>query len=260
MRTSKNIIMTYFIGWNDQMPSRNKKALRSLLIPVFLGIPILVFCLVFFSKPFNDHQFELGKIKSFTGTYYADPFPVLLLEDGQGPEGYDPAALLVGYGKNGAAGFMEAIEQETGSLTGKKIQLQGTLICGDGRVLIELTKKEASLEKVVSDNIQLTQPVAGTKQQLLGEILDPKCWFGVMKPAEGKVHKSCAIRCISGGISPVFRVQSNGINNYYVLEGKEGVDINQLVLSHVGEPVQISGNNYQQNGWQVLEVGAIERR
>ncbi|GAB5555509.1 MAG: hypothetical protein Sapg2KO_51000 [Saprospiraceae bacterium] len=249
--------MSYFIGWNDQMPARNKKALRKLLIPVFIGIPVLTFCLVFFSKPFNDHQFELGNVKSFTGTYYADPFPVILLEEGQVPEGYDPAALLVGYGKNGAKGFMESIEKERGGLTGKQVELHGTLIYGDGKVLIELTKKEASLGKIISNNIQLTQPIGNTEQQLSGEILDPKCWFGVMKPAEGKVHKSCAIRCISGGISPVFRVQSDSGNKYYVLKGKTGEDINQMVLSYVGEPVQIQGKSYRQNGWQVLEVGEI---
>lgn len=240
------------------MPKRNKDALRKLLIPVFIGIPILVFSLVYFAKPFNDHQFELGSIKSFTGIYYASPFPVLLLDAGQGPEDYNPAALLVGYGKNGAKGFMETIEQETGSLSGKKVQIQGTLIYGDGRTLIELTKKEASLEKIISDEVQIKQASTSTKQQLSGEILDPKCWFGVMKPAEGKVHKSCAIRCISGGISPVFRIQSNGKNTYYVLKGQSDEDINQMVLSYVGEPVQISGESYQENGWQVLKVDHID--
>ncbi|MEM6377258.1 MAG: hypothetical protein AAF705_03535 [Bacteroidota bacterium] len=249
--------MSYFIGWNDEMPARNKKAIRRLLLPLFIGIPILVFCLVYFASPFNDHEFELGKVKSFTGTYFADPFPVLLLDEGQAPAGHDPAALLVGYGKNGAKGFMETIEQKMGVLSGKKIQLYGTLIYGDGRVLIELTKKEDSLEKVIADQGQNTQAVAGNTQQFSGEILDPKCWFGVMKPGDGKVHKSCAIRCISGGIPPVFRVQSNDGNAYYVLKGKSGTVINEMVLSYVGEPVQISGTSVQQNGWQVLEVDEI---
>ena len=39
-----------------------------------------------------------------------------------------------------------------------------------------------------------------------GEIVDPKCFFGVMKPGEGKPHKDCAIRCILGGIPPVLKV------------------------------------------------------
>ena len=39
---------------------------------------------------------------------------------------------------------------------------------------------------------------------LTGEIVDTKCHFGVMKAGEGKVHRECAVRCISGGAPPGF--------------------------------------------------------
>ncbi len=35
---------------------------------------------------------------------------------------------------------------------------------------------------------------------LQGEIVDRKYFLGVMDPGEGKVHRDCAVRCISGGI------------------------------------------------------------
>lgn len=35
-----------------------------------------------------------------------------------------------------------------------------------------------------------------------GELVDTKCWSGVMRPATGKVHRGCAIRCLSGGVPP----------------------------------------------------------
>jgi len=244
----------FYIGWNDPMPDRNKKALRRLLIPVFLLIPVLAFILVFFMKPFNDHQFELGQIKEFTGIYQASPFPALLLDADQAPAGHASQALLVGYGKNGALGFMQAVEKEQGPLSGKKIKIQGTLIFGDGKTLIELTKKEQSFLEILAD--ASVGSLSGTPQVLeaAGEILDPKCWFGVMKPGEGKVHKSCAIRCVSGGIPPVFRIKKDGKNTYYILKGLEGQEINQAVLPFIGEPVLVSGNTYTQHGWNILQI------
>ena len=40
--------------------------------------------------------------------------------------------------------------------------------------------------------------------ELVGEIVDGKCYLGVMNPGEGKVHRDCAVRCLSGGIPPLF--------------------------------------------------------
>ena len=52
--------------------------------------------------------------------------------------------------------------------------------------------------------------------RLAGEIVDSKCWLGVMKPAEGKSHKDCAIRCISGG-APAALVARDGRGGAAVL-------------------------------------------
>jgi hypothetical protein len=51
-----------------------------------------------------------------------------------------------------------------------------------------------------------------------GEIIDPKCYFGVMKPGKGKPQCDCAIRCILGGITPMLVVKNEqGDANYYLL-------------------------------------------
>jgi hypothetical protein len=163
---------------------------------------------------------------------------------------------LVGYGKNGATGFLQQAAEEKGALDGKHIRLAGTLIYGDGRVLLELTDEEKSvLEVLPAPSSTSLAPAAAPKPvQLEGEIIDPKCWFGVMKPAEGKVHKSCAIRCVSGGIPPVFRVKTEGKNTYYVLRGEGGEPINEEILPFIGEPVSLSGQASAEHGWGVLKV------
>ncbi|MEM9051484.1 MAG: hypothetical protein AAGC47_05480 [Bacteroidota bacterium] len=244
----------FFVGWDENTPAENKRALRRLLIPIFVGVPLLALVLVSFIKPFNDHKFELGNIKEFSGVLHTTPFPVLLMEAEESPMGEETSALLVGYGKNGAKTFLK----DPIGLEGKRVRIAGTLIYGDGKTLIELTEKENSLLEVDKSNI--TKPEVGATEglQLEGEILDPKCWFGVMKPAEGKVHKSCAIRCVSGGIEPVLRVSVDGKNTYYVLKGEKGQDINQEVLEFIAEPVTVKAKVEMRNGWNVAYVNPAQ--
>ena len=91
--------------------------------------------------------------------------------------------------------------------------------------------------------------------ELKGEIVDSKCYFGVMKPGFGKPHRDCAIRCISGGIPPVLVVKNEkGEAQYFLLTGQNGEPINQEVLPFVGLPVSIKGQLEKMADWYVLKV------
>lgn len=244
----------FYIGWQNEMAPSQRKFLKRRIIPIFILLPLLALLLVMAQRPFNGFSFDFGNVKTFTGIYHSTPVPVLeVLGEGERP-GATEFLLLVGYGKFGAEGIMEGIEEKEGKLEGKKITLRGTQIQGDGKTLIELTEQENSLAKVfTAPAVQNPQKMARTEVTYSGEILDPKCYFGVMKPAEGKIHKSCAIRCISGGIPPVFRVQKeNAPAEYFVLLGPDGEKINREILQHVAEPVQIKGMRTQENGWNII--------
>lgn len=248
----------FYIGWQDEMPKRNQAFLKKILIPLFILVPILVLVVVLLQKPFNQHQFEFGNIKTISGTYYENPLPSIVADKGVLPDSLSHDIILVGYGKFGARGIMKAIEKEHGSLHGKKISLAGTLIYGDGKTLFELTEEEASLKSVI-DKAATPSPFPSELKaiNLQGEIIDPKCYFGVMKPGEGKVHKSCAIRCISGGIPPVFRHQTDDPKQpyqYYLLVDEQGREINEQVLPFVAEQITLSGKTNQFLSWNVLYV------
>ena len=253
MNTNDN----FFIGWKGNTNDDHKKWIRRILIPFFIGVPLLILGIVLFTKPFGTGVFELGNVKSFTGIYYEEPFPVFILDEGQLPEPTNTSALLVGFGKNGAKTFMQPIQEEKGSLDGRRLKIQGTLIYGEGKTLIELTKKEDSVLEILEPEIKVVDTPRMSQKTLKGEIVDPKCWFGVMKPGEGKVHKSCAIRCISGGIPPVFKAQNGSSFDYYVIKGTKDQDINQDVLEFIGENIQFHGNTYQKNGWNVVQLNPM---
>ena len=90
---------------------------------------------------------------------------------------------------------------------------------------------------------------------LRGEIVDIKCYLGVMKPAHGKPHRSCAARCISGGIPPVLMVRDrDGDTNHLLLVSADGRTVNREVLPLVAEPVEITGRVVRLGDWLVLQA------
>jgi hypothetical protein len=47
--------------------------------------------------------------------------------------------------------------------------------------------------------------------------VDTKCFLGVMHPATGKVHRVCAVRCLSGGAPPALLVRDEQGNSTALL-------------------------------------------
>ena len=132
------------------------------------------------------------------------------------------------------------------------------MIYHKGKTLLELTKGEAAFISKVdsSSNYNVVQSSLGLVS-LIGEILDPKCALGVMKPGYGKPHRSCAVRCLSGGIPTVFRITNQeGAENYCLLLGSNGEKINEAVLPQVADQVRICGQLEQQDDWLVLYADA----
>ncbi len=63
-----------------------------------------------------------------------------------------------------------------------------------------------------------------------------------MNPGNGKVHRDCATRSISGGIPPAFLVRDfTGNTKIVLLNGPNGEQLHREILSFVAEPVEIVG-------------------
>ena len=78
--------------------------------------------------------------------------------------------------------------------------------------------------------------------RLQGEIVDSKCYLGVMNPGSGKVHRDCAARCISGGIPAALLVRdAAGRATTVLLANDEGTPMGRSILDYVAEPVVVSG-------------------
>lgn len=247
----------FYIGWQPHAPRGIAKHVRSAVVLLF-ALPIgLAIVLGLFQKKFSAGQFEFGSLTEVTGIYYPGPVPCLKViskQDASGNTTYITMP-LVGYGKSGADGIIKELQQESEmDFEGRKVTFRGSLIYEDGKTLLQIDKHDHPMVKVQTIT---NAPPRTTREigevELEGEILDPKCYFGVMKPGHGKPHRDCAIRCIEGGISPVFCVHNEkGEGAYYLLVGSNGEKINGQVGDHVAEPVKIKARAVQYDDWIVL--------
>jgi hypothetical protein len=241
----------FYIGWMPKAPKSFAKHVKRVLLILFPAALIVAYLLSTSQKKFSTAIFEYGKLTEVKGIYYNNPVPLLKVFDKNNLSITIP---LVGYGKHGAETAIMELEKEKGvSLNGKEVKLKGTLIYGDGKTLLQVDKNDNPIVNIGGEStVQLQQKDLGI-QTIRGEIVDPKCYFGVMKPGEGKVHRDCAIRCILGGIPPVLHVQNErGESNYYLIVGPNGEKINEAVQDLVAEPVSIEARVVQQDDWIIL--------
>ena len=89
---------------------------------------------------------------------------------------------------------------------------------------------------------------------LEGEIVDSKCWLGVMKPATGNVHRGCASRCLSGGIPPLLMVDSAGSVAHYLLTDAEGRPAHARFAELVGRKVRLTGEVWREGDLLLMRV------
>ena len=88
-----------------------------------------------------------------------------------------------------------------------------------------------------------------------GEIVDSKCFLGVMVPGSGKTHKDCASLCLRGGIPPALYVQDQaGQSSVLLLTGTAGEPIGAQALQVAGEAIDMTGILERQGGWLVLRT------
>ncbi len=249
----------FFVGWENKLPSGQAAYLRKAIWGLGLLAGLVAVALVLSQRGFADSVFEFGNLKTIEGVLIQDPFPMLkVLKTNSSPmEPSFERILLIGFGKKGAGKTLDELEELHGPLWNKPIRLEGTLIYDQGKTALELTNGAASYKGLGNKDIVYPKPemVEKGRHRLVGEILDPKCALGVMKPAFGKPHKSCAIRCISGGIPPVLRIQEDdGTARHFLVTGPGGQAVNQEILPFVADQVRICGELSQVDDWEVIRV------
>ena len=249
----------FYIGWMNTAPKSFVTHARKFLLVIGILVLVLGIVLSLQQRKFSTAVFEYGILTEVTGIYQNYPVPsvkVFSKTDANGRKEFITMP-LVGYGKFGAQGIINELEQQKGiSFNGHQLTFKGTLIYSDGKTLLQIDKHDKPLVAVQTNTSPLNTEIKelGTVD-LIGEILDPKCYFGVMKPGRGKPHKDCAIRCIAGGISPVFYVRQRDAGPlYYLLVDEDGKPVNDFVQDYVADPVKLHARAVKYDDWVVLYI------
>jgi hypothetical protein len=244
----------FYIGWMPKAPVSFARLVTKVLLIIIPAMLLIGYLISVNQRKFSTASFEYGKLTELTGIYYNNPVPLLKVYDKNREAITVP---LIGYGKQGAESAIMEIENEKKlSLNGKEVKLKGNLLYNEGKILMQIDKIDNPVVEVGSGStFSIIEKDYGT-QIIRGEIVDPKCFFGAMKPGEGKVHRDCAIRCILGGIPPVLHVQNEkGESNFYLLVGPNGEKLNEAVQEFVAESVSIEAKVKQQDDWIILYAG-----
>jgi hypothetical protein len=217
----------FYVGYLPNAPRSLGKLIRNVSIAL-LGVAVFIaLTLVSGLQKLPLSVFEFGQVQEFAGIVQAKPYPTLLVKQGNSLAQY----WLVAEGKHGT---------EVADFDGKTVKLKATRIYRDGLTMLEIV---ADSLQAVNDAVNTNLPTTdlGTFT-LVGEIVDSKCYLGVMNPGATKVHRECAVRCISGGIPPLLIARDNEGNKVALqLVSASGVPVNQAVLDFVAEPVEITG-------------------
>ncbi len=241
----------FYIGWETQASPRHRKLMRAVALVLFvLGITSAL-ALALPQKLIGSSVFEWGTVKTFSGVLKVQPYPHLLVLR-PGAVSTQPSFSTYYL----VAPFKFGLDREKlASLDGKSVSLQGTLIYRGDQTMVEAVPDSIRADEQPATAIVGPESIPLGRQTLLGEIVDSKCFLGVMNPGQLLPHRACAIRCISGGIPPILLVRSTkGAALHLLLVGADGRPVNQQVLDLVAEPVQITGEVVRQGGLLILRA------
>jgi hypothetical protein len=228
----------FYIGWEARAAPEIGRKVRQAVVALLLLALATSAWFAISQRLIGTSVFEWGTHKTFSGILQTTPYPHLLVQRPGNADGFARFSTyyLVAPWKFGLKA--EAIA----SMAGKSVTLKGTLIYRGNQTMIEVLPDSIQESNIAPATTPLPEAMPLGKQTLVGEIVDSKCFLGVMNPGQLKPHRDCAIRCISGGVPPVLLVrQMDGPAIYLLLVSAEGKSVNKQVLDKVAEPLQITG-------------------
>ncbi|MEM1434313.1 MAG: hypothetical protein AAGG11_09690 [Pseudomonadota bacterium] len=191
-------------------------------------------------------QWQVAERRATTGYLTLAPYPVL-----HTLETPSRSILLVRPGKASAAALARP-------LAGQLVTVRGAPIERGGWSMLEVyadTDLEAADPTLPVPTLH--DPEVLGEVRFEGEIVDSKCFLGVMKPGAGKVHRACAALCLTGGMPPMLVVTDAAGDRYgYVLINEDGSSASLRLVPDVAMPVAVTGQLERHADLLYLRIGA----
>ncbi|MEL7041896.1 MAG: hypothetical protein AAGL90_10245 [Pseudomonadota bacterium] len=243
----------FFIGWAET-PKADRRFFLGAGIGLMLGTGATATAIAHYQHPAGPGDWNMGDIRAWRGIATADPYGMLRTLD---LDGTPRTALLGCQGKCG-------VGAKIGALAGKPVIVQGSLIQRGAHAMIAVIDGPDWIREDTDGKIgdlAFPSPETLLDVTLNGEILDTKCWFGAMRPSQGKVHKSCASLCIRSGLPPAFYVRAPKDQSALMIMTSGGAGHHHDLLPFVADPVSVSGRVQRFGDLFLLDapVSAIQR-
>lgn len=223
-----------FIGW-AAAPRADRRFLLAAIPAMVAGAAGAGYGLARSQGDPGAGAWNAGETTTLRGVLAATPYPMLYVADAAAPGGVR-TVLLVAEGK--CTQSLKLLSE-----AGRAVAASGHLIQRGSRWMLEVPiALDRWLEESAPSSIGPPSPEPLGRARLSGEIMDSKCFFGVMRPGRGKTHKGCASLCIRGGIPPSFWARRNdGREAVLLMTDAAGGKLMEGILPFVGDPVEAEG-------------------
>lgn len=239
----------FYVGYRPA-PSEHRRAMKSFIILLALWLSMMGCVLVLTQRDPGDAVWDISNERTWSGTLVEHPYPMLIPDD----PATTSAMFVVAMGKRGAQDRLSAGY-------GHRVTLRGYELQREGRRMIELAESP--------DTIQIGQPAAAQPApattpsespiELVGEIIDGKCYLGAMKPGDGFGHRACAMLCLRGGLPPMFVAEGEtGRTLYPLLIVDNSTQLDESTMSKVARRVRLRARTATIAGLPVLYTSAQE--
>jgi hypothetical protein len=241
----------FFIGYAPPLPARLSTFITRLVTAGAAGVALAAAAIAAGHVRLEGGTFEFGRVRTSTGTIVTQPYPALVEDaDPAGAPGADrPWRLLVAAGKHGADALVRGLD-------GARVTIEGTRIERSGMRMLEVRAGSIARAGDAPSRAPVAEAVVdGGAVTLRGEIVDSKCFLGVMTPGDGRTHSACASLCLRGGIPPALLVRDRvGPPALYLLEDATGASLSAAAAGVAGEPVEVRGVIGRRGSWRILRT------
>lgn len=180
----------FYIGYRKVAPPSTGRFVTRAAVAFVLVVTSLAFALGALQDRPSDGHYAFGNVESFEGQILeGGSLPMVAIQD----SGESRLAILVNQGKHGIPDYARDAINHT-------VRFDATRIERDGVLMLELAGPDR-FEVLDEIAIKVNTPIP-LSTTLVGELVDTKCYLGVMNPGQGKVHRGCAAECLRGGVPP----------------------------------------------------------
>jgi hypothetical protein len=198
----------FYIGYDAGMGPRTRKTVAAAVVVGMVAAIATAALIVAGQRPLADSRFAYGAMQEVSGFLLREPAPALMRWENDQWRRY----WLVSRGKFGP-------EHAVGRDLAGWVRLAATRVDREPWHMLEVADGSARSVPAESADPPSTPSTSSRHVTLRGEVVDSKCYLGVMNPGEGVVHRDCAVRCLAGGVTPMFAFRDDDGAELAVLRG-----------------------------------------